>query len=49
MSASVGPSTHPSLYVRRRVGDPPTSGDDFDGRYDGLGELVTVLTVGRRR
>ncbi|MEU9170334.1 haloacid dehalogenase type II [Streptomyces sp. NPDC048420] len=38
-----------TAYVRRPVGDPPTSADDFDGRYDGLGELVTALTVGRRR
>ncbi|MFK4102012.1 haloacid dehalogenase type II [Streptomyces sp. NPDC019531] len=34
-----------TAYVRRPVGDPPTSGDDFDGRFDGLDELVAALTV----
>ena len=33
-----------TAYVHRPVGDPPTSRDTFDWRFDGLGELVTALT-----
>ncbi|GHD21434.1 hypothetical protein GCM10010313_54990 [Streptomyces violarus] len=36
-----------TAYVRRPVGDPPTSSDDFDGRFDGLGQLVGALTPGQ--
>ncbi|MFC4012657.1 haloacid dehalogenase type II [Nonomuraea purpurea] len=32
-----------TAYVRRPVGDPPTSFDDFDWRFNGLDELVTTL------
>ncbi|MFF5986601.1 haloacid dehalogenase type II [Prauserella flavalba] len=32
-----------TAYVRRPVGDPPASTDAFDARFDGLGDLVTVL------
>ncbi|MDH6485098.1 haloacid dehalogenase type II [Streptomyces sp. SAI-127] len=32
-----------TAYVHRPVGDPPTSRDTFDWRFDGLRELVTVL------
>ncbi|MEU6715342.1 haloacid dehalogenase type II [Nonomuraea sp. NPDC046802] len=32
-----------TAYVRRPVGDPPTSSDVFDWRFDGLDELVTAL------
>lgn len=34
-----------TAYVRRPVGDPPTSTDAFDWQVDGLDELVTTLTV----
>ncbi|ATL71929.1 haloacid dehalogenase type II [Nocardia terpenica] len=34
-----------TAYIRRPVGDPPTSSDNFDGRFDGLDELVTGLTA----
>lgn len=34
-----------TAYVKRPVGDPPTSSDDFDWRFDGLDELVTALTT----
>lgn len=33
-----------TAYVHRPVGDPPTGRDDFDGRFDGLDELVSALT-----
>ncbi|MBQ0865932.1 haloacid dehalogenase type II [Streptomyces sp. A73] len=33
-----------TAYVQRPVGDPPTSTDVFDWRFDGLDELVTALT-----
>ncbi|WP_310723014.1 haloacid dehalogenase type II [Streptomyces sp. N2A] len=33
-----------TAYVHRPVGDPPTSSDVFDRRFNGLGELVTALT-----
>jgi 2-haloacid dehalogenase len=33
-----------TAYVRRPVGDPPTSSDAFDWRFNGLDELVTALT-----
>ncbi|WP_280262373.1 haloacid dehalogenase type II [Nocardia wallacei] len=33
-----------TAYVRRPVGDPPTSSDVFDWQFDSLGELVTQLT-----
>ncbi|WP_406223448.1 haloacid dehalogenase type II [Streptomyces canus] len=33
-----------TAYVHRPVGDPPTGRDDFDGRFDGLDELVVALT-----
>ncbi|MFC9132461.1 haloacid dehalogenase type II [Streptomyces sp. NPDC057099] len=36
-----------TAYVRRPVGDPPTSSDDFDGRFDGLDQLVGALTAGQ--
>lgn len=32
-------------YVQRPVGDPPTSSDVFDWRFNGLDELVTALTA----
>lgn len=32
-----------TAYVHRPAGDPPTSADDFDGRFDGLDDLVTAL------
>ncbi|MFL5997383.1 MAG: haloacid dehalogenase type II [Streptomyces sp.] len=35
-----------TAYVHRAVGDPPTARDDFDGRFDGLDELVGALTDG---
>lgn len=34
-----------TAYVRRPVGDPPAGSDVFDGRFDGLEELVTALTA----
>ncbi|MFJ9413787.1 haloacid dehalogenase type II [Streptomyces sp. NPDC101227] len=34
-----------TAYVRRPVGDPPTSSDAFDRRFNGLDELVTALTA----
>jgi 2-haloacid dehalogenase len=34
-----------TAYVRRPAGDPPASSDVFDWRFDGLDELVTVLTA----
>ncbi|MFF5260601.1 haloacid dehalogenase type II [Actinomadura viridis] len=34
-----------TAYVRRPVGDPPTTSDVFDCRFDGLDELVTTLTA----
>jgi 2-haloacid dehalogenase len=34
-----------TAYVQRPVGDPPTSSDVFDGRFNGLDELVTALTA----
>ncbi|MFE6690176.1 haloacid dehalogenase type II [Streptomyces sp. NPDC057743] len=34
-----------TAYVRRPVGDPPTSSDTFDGQFDGLGGLVAALTA----
>ncbi|WP_405801585.1 haloacid dehalogenase type II [Streptomyces sp. NBC_01506] len=34
-----------TAYVRRPGGDPPTSSDDFDRRFDRLGDLVTALTT----
>jgi 2-haloacid dehalogenase len=33
-----------TAYVHRPVGDPPTTSDAFDGRFNGLNELVTALT-----
>lgn len=32
-----------TAYVQRPVGDPPTNSDVFDGRFDGLDELLTAL------
>jgi 2-haloacid dehalogenase len=32
-----------TAYVQRPAGDPPTSSDAFDWRFDGLDELVTAL------
>ncbi|MBL1098332.1 haloacid dehalogenase type II [Streptomyces coffeae] len=32
-----------TAYVQRPVGDPPTSSDVFDARFNGLDELVTTL------
>ncbi|MFB8189459.1 haloacid dehalogenase type II [Microbacterium sp. NPDC055988] len=32
-----------TAYVRRPVGDPPTSTDTFDGRFDGLRQLAAAL------
>lgn len=34
-----------TAYVHRPVGDPPTSSDVFDWRFNGLDELVTTLTA----
>ncbi|MFD7505055.1 haloacid dehalogenase type II [Streptomyces sp. NPDC059850] len=34
-----------TAYVRRPAGDPPTGSDAFDGRFNGLDELVTALTA----
>lgn len=34
-----------TAYVQRPVGDPPTSSDVFDMRFNGLDELVTALTA----
>lgn len=34
-----------TAYVRRPVGDPPTDSDAFDGRFDGLQDLVDTLTA----
>lgn len=34
-----------TAYVQRPVGDPPTSSDVFDWRFNGLDELVTALTA----
>lgn len=34
-----------TAYVQRPAGDPPTSSDDFDWRFNGLDELVTALTA----
>jgi 2-haloacid dehalogenase len=34
-----------TAYVRRPVGDPPTSSDAFDWHVTGLDELVTALTA----
>lgn len=34
-----------TAYVRRPVGDPPTDADAFDGRFDGLEDLVNTLTA----
>lgn len=34
-----------TAYVRRPVGDPPTDSDAFDGRFDGLNDLVTAVTA----
>jgi 2-haloacid dehalogenase len=31
-------------YVKRPVGDPPTSSDHFDWQFDGLDELVAAVT-----
>ncbi|MFF9805527.1 haloacid dehalogenase type II [Streptomyces coeruleorubidus] len=36
-----------TAYVRRPVGDPPSSADVFDWRFDGLGQLVGSLTRGQ--
>jgi 2-haloacid dehalogenase len=33
-----------TAYVHRPAGDPPTSSDVFDRRFDGLDELVCALT-----
>jgi 2-haloacid dehalogenase len=33
-----------TAYVHRPVGDPPTGRDDFDGRFDGLDQLVSAMT-----
>ncbi|WP_406163153.1 haloacid dehalogenase type II [Streptomyces canus] len=38
-----------TAYVHRPVGDPPTSRDTFDWRFDGLNELVTVLMATQRK
>jgi 2-haloacid dehalogenase len=35
-----------TAYVHRPVGDPPTGGDDVDGHFSGMDELVTALTGG---
>ncbi|MFD8542434.1 haloacid dehalogenase type II [Streptomyces sp. NPDC059649] len=34
-----------TAYVPRPVGDPPTNSDVFDWRFNGLDELVTMLTA----
>jgi 2-haloacid dehalogenase len=34
-----------TAYIQRPVGDPPTSSDVFDWRFNGLDELVTTLTA----
>ena len=34
-----------TAYVRRPAGDPPTGSDVFDGRFDGLDDLITALTA----
>ncbi|MET9762656.1 haloacid dehalogenase type II [Streptomyces sp. NPDC006372] len=34
-----------TAYVQRPAGDPPTSSDVFDWRFNGLDELVTALTA----
>jgi len=34
-----------TAYVQRPVGDPPAHSDVFDGRFNGLEELATALTV----
>jgi 2-haloacid dehalogenase len=36
-----------TAYVHRPGGDPPTDSDDFDGRFDELGQLVSALTGGQ--
>lgn len=36
-----------TAYVERPFGDPPTTTDAFDGRFDGLDDLITAL--GQRR
>ncbi|MFJ4239494.1 haloacid dehalogenase type II [Streptomyces iakyrus] len=36
-----------TAYVHRPAGDPPTDSDDFDGRFDGLVDLVDALTGSR--
>ncbi|MFC9680686.1 haloacid dehalogenase type II [Streptomyces sp. NPDC056948] len=33
-----------TAYVRRPAGDPPTSSDDFDGRFGGFDQLASALT-----
>ncbi|MGW0732677.1 haloacid dehalogenase type II [Streptomyces sp. NPDC002851] len=33
-----------TAYVQRPVGDPPTNSDVFDGRFNGLDELVAALS-----
>jgi 2-haloacid dehalogenase len=33
-----------TAYVHRPVGDPPTGRDDFDGRFNGLDQLVSAMT-----
>ncbi|MGW5645641.1 haloacid dehalogenase type II [Saccharopolyspora sp. NPDC003752] len=35
-----------TAYVHRPGGDPPTSSDTFDGRFDDLDDLTTALTPG---
>ncbi|MEN2424194.1 haloacid dehalogenase type II [Streptomyces rimosus] len=34
-----------TAYVRRAVGDPPTSSDNFDWQFSGLSELVSAMTA----
>ncbi|KAA1420648.1 haloacid dehalogenase type II [Mumia zhuanghuii] len=34
-----------TAYVRRPVGDPPSSADVFDGQFDGLDGLIAALTT----
>jgi 2-haloacid dehalogenase len=34
-----------TAYVARPVGDPPKDDDDFDGRFQGLVELIAALTA----
>ncbi|MEU9223558.1 haloacid dehalogenase type II [Streptomyces massasporeus] len=36
-----------TAYVHRPVGDPPADSDDFDGRFNELGELISALTEGQ--